>query len=165
VSGALTAEALGFSSEIGAFLAGVSLARSPIHFFLAEGLTTFRDFFLVFFFFALGAGLDLPGAKAVLLPAAITAMVMLVVKPFAFREIFRFGGEPESFANEIGVRLGQGSEFALLIALLAVRNGQITASTSLYIQVTTLFTMLLSSYIVVFYFPTPFGTREDLKQD
>ena len=165
VAGALVAQWLGLSMEIGAFLAGVSLARSPIHFFLAEGLITFRNFFLVFFFFSLGASLDLPGARTVLLPAIITAAVLLLVKPFAFREIFRYGGEPDSFANEIGIRLGQCSEFALLIAVLAVKSEQISAGASLYIQVTTLFTMLLSSYLVVFYYPTPFGTNAALKQD
>ena len=56
---ATLAALLGFSFEIGAFVAGVALARSPLSLFLSERLKPFRDFFLVLFFFVLGAELDL----------------------------------------------------------------------------------------------------------
>ena len=45
---------LGLSNEIGAFIAGVTLASSPIGAFIADSLKPLRDFFLVLFFFALG---------------------------------------------------------------------------------------------------------------
>jgi len=51
---ALLAKHIGLSHEIGAFIAGIALARSPFAFFLSEQLKPFRDFFLVFFFFVLG---------------------------------------------------------------------------------------------------------------
>ena len=50
---------MGLSAEIGAFIAGVVLASSPIALFIAESLKPLRDFFLVLFFFSLGAGFDL----------------------------------------------------------------------------------------------------------
>ena len=49
---------MGLSAEIGAFIAGVVLASSPISMFIAESLKPLRDFFLVLFFFSLGAGFD-----------------------------------------------------------------------------------------------------------
>jgi Kef-type K+ transport system membrane component KefB len=49
---------LGLSFEIGAFMAGVALAASPISRFIAESLKPLRDFFLILFFFSLGAEID-----------------------------------------------------------------------------------------------------------
>ena len=50
---------LGLSHEIGAFVAGVSLASSPIALFITEKLKPLRDFFLIIFFFSLGAGFNI----------------------------------------------------------------------------------------------------------
>ena len=47
------AELASLSLEIGAFIAGVSLATSPIAYYIAENLKPLRDFFLVLFFFSL----------------------------------------------------------------------------------------------------------------
>ena len=50
---------LGFSKEVGAFLAGVSLASTPYRDALGARLVSLRDFLLLFFFIDLGARLDL----------------------------------------------------------------------------------------------------------
>ena len=76
---------LGLSREIGAFIAGVALASSKISLFIAESLKPLRDFFLIIFFFTLGAGLDLVKLVDVLLPAVLLAAVLLAVKPWVFR--------------------------------------------------------------------------------
>jgi Kef-type K+ transport system membrane component KefB len=49
----------GLSAEIGAFVAGITLATSPIAQYIANSLKPLRDFFLILFFFSLGAGIDL----------------------------------------------------------------------------------------------------------
>src|SRR3990167_2833677 len=49
----------GLSGEIGAFIAGVSLAASPVAVYIAESLKPIRDFFLVIFFFSVGANFNL----------------------------------------------------------------------------------------------------------
>ena len=66
---------LGLSHEIGAFIAGVALASSRISLFIAESLKPLRDFFLIIFFFTLGAGLDIKLLADMLLPAAVLAGV------------------------------------------------------------------------------------------
>ena len=71
------AEHLGLSCEVGAFIAGVAIARNPISLFLTEQLKPFRDFFLMFFFFTLGAKLDPSMARVVWLPALIIGAVVL----------------------------------------------------------------------------------------
>ncbi|MEA3277907.1 MAG: cation:proton antiporter, partial [Pseudomonadota bacterium] len=79
------AELLGLSHEIGAFIAGVALASSPIALYIAENLRPLRDFFLVLFFFSIGARFDLAMLDDVLLPAGLMATAALVLKPLVFR--------------------------------------------------------------------------------
>ncbi|MGI9316139.1 MAG: cation:proton antiporter, partial [bacterium] len=52
------AHTAGLSYEIGAFIAGIAIATSPVALHIAESLKPLRDFFLVMFFFGLGAGFD-----------------------------------------------------------------------------------------------------------
>jgi len=159
------AEYLRLSHEIGAFLGGVVLATSPIALFIAESLKPLRDFFLVMFFFSLGVSLDLRVLPDILLPALLLASLVLVVKPYVFRGLLvRFGEKPD-LSLEMGWRLGQVSEFSLLIAVLAQDLKIITATASYLIQVSTLFTFIASSYIIVMYYPTPIAVSDRLRRD
>jgi Kef-type K+ transport system membrane component KefB len=63
--------ALGLSEEIGAFIAGVALASNPISFYIAESLKPLRDFFLVIFFFSIGAGFNFDYFTQVIAPACL----------------------------------------------------------------------------------------------
>lgn len=159
------AHALGLSFEIGAFIAGVALAASPIANFIAESLKPLRDFFVIMFFFSVGASFQLDRLGAVLLPAAVLAAAMLWLKPRVFSRLLRRAGEKPRLAHEIGMRLGQVSEFSLLIAVLALQAGVIDAQASYLIQASTLFTFILSSYLVVRTFPTPIAVNDRLRRD
>ena len=155
----------GLSPETGAFVAGVALASSPVSTFIAETLRPLRDFFLIMFFFALGAGFNLASVPHTIVPAVAIAAVVLILKPTAFRALLSRSGEETALANEIGVRLGQASEFALLIGFLALKLALISEATSDLIQLTTLLTFIVSSYIVVLKFPTPIGVSDKLRRD
>ena len=157
--------AMGLSYEMGAFIAGVALASSPIATFIAESLKPLRDFFLIMFFFALGAGFDLSVLSTVAIPATVLALVMLTQKPLVFRALLEWEGEESRLGREIGVRLGQVSEFSLLIALLAVSGGVIGAQASYLIQATTLLTFICSSYLIMFRYPTPIAVSDSLRRD
>ncbi|VAX38210.1 Inner membrane protein, KefB/KefC family [hydrothermal vent metagenome] len=117
---------MGLFYETGAFFAGVVLARHPISLFISEKLKPLRDFFLVLFFFTLGAKLDLFIMKKIFLPAAILAAVFILVKPWLFKKFFILAGEEDSFSKEAGIRLGQLSEFFLLVAIMALELGHIS---------------------------------------
>jgi len=156
---------MGLSYEMGAFIAGVALATSPIATFIAESLKPLRDFFLIMFFFALGAGFDLSVLATVAVPAIALALVMLTLKPLVFKALLEWEGEQPRLGREIGVRLGQVSEFSLLIALLAVSGGVIGAQASFLIQATTLLTFICSSYLIMFRYPTPIAVSESLRRD
>ena len=156
---------LGLSREMGAFIAGVALASSKIALFIAESLKPLRDFFLIIFFFTLGAALDIRLLADVLVPALLLAALLLAVKPWVFRTLLKRNGEPAPRATEIGVRLGQNSEFALLIAVLALENGVIHNQAAYLLQLTTILTMMVSMYLIVWRYPTPIAVRDELRRN
>jgi Kef-type K+ transport system membrane component KefB len=154
----------GLSREMGAFIAGVALARSRIAMFIAESLKPLRDFFLIIFFFTLGASLDVHQLVGVLLPATILAAILLLVKPLAFDWLLRRRGEEPARAREIGIRLGQNSEFALLIAVLAAETGAVRHQVAYLLELTTVLTMMASMYLIVWRYPTPIAVRDELRR-
>lgn len=157
--------AVGLSQEIGAFIAGVALATSPISLFIGESLKPLRDFFLIIFFFSLGASFNLDMLSIVLVPAALVAALVLVGKPVIFRILLRNAGEASGQSGEVGVRLGQISEFSLLIAVLALDLQIIGERASYLIQVATLLTFIVSSYYIVLRYPTPIALNDKLRRD
>jgi Kef-type K+ transport system membrane component KefB len=159
------AHSIGLSYEIGAFIAGIVVATSPIALFIAESLKPLRDFFLVLFFFALGASLDLGIASSVLLPAAVLALALLALKPVVYRFAIGSVAESPKLAWETGWRLGQMSEFSLLITFLALQSPRISHEAVFMIQLATVITFIGSSTIVVFNFPTPVAASDRLRRD
>lgn len=156
---------LGLSHEIGAFIAGVMFATSPIALFISESLKPLRDFFLVLFFFSLGASFELDMVLEVLLPASLLAGGIMLLKPLVFRGLLGMSGESPQRSWEIGVRLGQVSEFSFLIAVLAMDLGVIGQKTAYLIEVATLLTFIASSYLVVLRYPTPIAVSDRLRRD
>ncbi|MBN1412777.1 MAG: cation:proton antiporter [Spirochaetales bacterium] len=162
---AILSQKLGFTFEVGAFIAGLSLARNPLSLFLSENLKNFRDFFLVFFFFVLGATIDLSLILEILLPAVLLGIIILIIKPLIFKLLFLFNKEQKKFSNETSLRLGQSSEFSLILVILAYKLNIIGRDVSFIIQLTTIISMIVSSYIVILKYPTPLGIKENLKKD
>jgi len=163
--GAAAAKLLGLSYEIGAFIAGISLGASPIALIIAEGLKPVREFFLILFFFSIGAKFNFFITKQIMIPGLILAGILLGIKPLIFSQAFKFAREHASIAKELGVRLGQASEFSLLVAYGAFAAGKIAAETSFLIQLTTILTFIVSTYIVVFKYPTPIALSDKMRQD
>ena len=155
----------GLSAEIGAFIAGVSLATGPVALFVSESLKPLRDFFLVLFFFSLGAKVELDMALPVILPALVLAVVTMLGKPPVFRWLLRRIGESENRSANIGVRLGQMSEFSLLISVVAMQAGVISQHAGYLIQFATLFTFIASSWWIVQKLPTPIALKDELRLD
>ncbi|MDX2345701.1 MAG: cation:proton antiporter [Legionella sp.] len=156
---------LGLSEDIGAFVAGVALASSPISLFIAESLKPLRDFFLVMFFFSVGATFNFGFAAQVLIPACILALLILVLKPLCFYFLFHKSGEKKAVSKEVGMRLGQASEFSLLVASIALSTHLISEVASNLIQATTILTFIVSSYVVVLKYPTPMSFSDKMRKD
>jgi Kef-type K+ transport system membrane component KefB len=156
---------LGLSAEIGAFMAGVAVATSPIAQYIAVSLKPLRDFFLVIFFFAVGAQFNLSTLPTVIMPALVIAAALLLLKPVIYHALLRGVSESHKLAWNLGFRLGQCSEFALLIGMVALERGLLTITGATLIQAATIVTLLASSYLVVFNFPTPIAIKDELRRD
>lgn len=159
------AEKVYLSAEIGAFIAGISIATSPIAHFIALNLRPLRDFFLILFFFSLGAQLNIGLLPDVWLYALIFGVVMLAAKPGIFFLLLRQQSESKKLAWDIGFRLGQISEFSLLITFLATTQALIGDKASVMIQTAAILTFIVSSYIVIFNFPNPIAVSDKLRRD
>lgn len=157
--------AMGLSYEIGAFVAGIAVAASPIARHIAESLRPLRDFFLVMFFFALGAGFDIGAAREMALPALVLAAVMIGAKPVIYRWLFVTQAESTKLAWETGVRLGQMSEFSLLLVFVAVESQVMSDGAASMVQLATIVTFIASSYLVVLRYPTPIALSDRLRRD
>lgn len=156
---------LGLSAEIGAFMAGVAVATSPIAQYIAVSLKPLRDFFLVIFFFSVGAQFDLTALPEVALASLALAGTLLIAKPVIYHGLLRGVSESPKLSWNLGFRLGQCSEFALLIGVVAVNAGALSAQANTLIQAATIVTLLISSYVVVLNFPTPIAIKEELRRD
>lgn len=156
---------VGLSYEIGAFIAGVTLASNRIALYIAEILKPLRDFFLILFFFSIGAIFDLSMAMDVLVPGTILALAILLIKPLIFNKLLRWSNEDPGVSSEVGARLGQASEFSLLIAVLALDMAIISEKAGYLIQVSTLITFIFSSYFIVMRYPTPVAVSDKLRRD
>lgn len=159
------AEHFQLSAEIGAFIAGITLATSPISQFIALNLKPLRDFFLILFFFALGAQLNINLLGELWLPILAVSAMVLIAKPTAFYALLCRKSDRKGLAWDIGFRLGQISEFSLLLAMVATTNGIIGEKMTVLIQSAAIVTFLVSSYVVILAFPNPIAIRERLRRD
>lgn len=162
---AALANYFGLSFEIGAFIGGVTLATSPISLIISEKLKSLREFFLILFFFSIGAQFDVAILKSVWLLTLILGTTLVVVKPFVFRRAFLFSKERENISKELGFRLGQASEFSLIVAYMAYGTAKISKQSSSLIQLTVIFTFIVSTYLVSNMYKTPIGANKENRKD
>ncbi len=160
-----TASMAGLSAEIGAFIGGVSLASSPISQYIAINLKPIRDFFLVLFFFSIGAGFNIQLIGAIWLPTLVMSLMVMLVKPAAFGWLVKPLCRQQGTRWEVGFRLGQTSEFSILLAALALSTGLISESAAMLIQATAIVTFITSSYLVVWFFKSPIAIKDHLRHD
>ena len=132
---------VGMSFEVGAIVAGVSLANSPIAQYITDTLRPLRDFFLILFFFSIGAAVEPMLLVQVAAPALVLGAALLAVKPVTFRVLLTWQGESRDTAREIGVRLGQASEFSILVTGVAAASALVGVEAAHAILAATVVTL------------------------
>ncbi len=158
---AYIADLLNVSFEIGAFIAGVSLANKQIAQMVADTLEPLQDFFLVLFFFYVGTTINPILLWSVAWQVALLAVVCVSIKPVVIRYLLGWLGEDKKTSWEVGFRLGQNSEFGLLIIYVAA--SQMADRAMLTLLGATVLTIVISSYIVVFKFKNPIAVSDQLR--
>lgn len=144
------ADALGFSKEVGAFLAGISLASTPYRDSIAGRLVTLRDFLLLFFFIDLGARVELDSIGASLGPALVLSVFVLVGKPLIVLGLMGAMGYRKRTSFLTALTMPQVSEFSLILAALGVSVGHLDGDTMGLITLAGIVTIALSTYLIVY---------------
>ncbi len=142
-------EMLGFSKEVGAFLAGISLASNDYRDAIGSRLGGLRDFLLLFFFIDLGARLDWSVVGSQLGVAAIFSLFVLLIKPIILLVIMGLMGYRRRTSFMDGLTVAQISEFSLIVAALGLSLGHITAETMGLITLVGVVTIFVSSYMIL----------------
>lgn len=143
-------ELLGFSKEVGAFLAGISLASTGFRDAIGARLTTLRDFLLLFFFIDLGARLDWSTVGDQVLPALLLSIFVLIGNPLIVLAIMGFMGYRRRTGFLAGLTVAQISEFSLIVAALGLSIGHISEETMGLITLVGVATIFASTYLILY---------------
>jgi Kef-type K+ transport system membrane component KefB/Trk K+ transport system NAD-binding subunit len=143
-------EALGFSAEVGAFLAGVALASTNYREAISSRLVSVRDFLLLFFFIDLGARLELSTLDGQLFRSAVFSLFVLVGNPLIVMIIMGIMGYRRRTGFLAGLTVAQISEFSLILASLGLGLGHIDKATVGLITLVGIVTIGISTYMILF---------------
>ncbi len=144
---------LGFTKEVGAFLAGITLAATPYRAIIAARLVSLRDFMLLFFFIALGVTIDVAHLGTEIGPAILLSIFVLIAKPLMVMSFLGVMGYRKHTSALSGLALGQISEFSLILATIGLGLGQIDETTVGLIALVGLITIGVSTYIIMYAHP------------
>lgn len=150
VVGAMVGDALGFSKEVGAFLAGVSIASTPYREQVASRLVSLRDFLLLFFFIELGATLNLGTLGAQLGASALLSLFVLIGNPLIVMAIMGYMGYRKRTGFLAGLTVAQISEFSLILAAMGLALGHLQQETVGLITLVGLITISVSTYMILY---------------
>ncbi len=135
---------VGFSVELGGFLAGLALAQSSQHLQISSRVKPLRDFFLTLFFVSLGASVTLGQWSTIWISVLVLSGFVLIVKPLIIMLILKVLGYSHRVSFMSAVSLSQVSEFSLLLA--ALTNSHLLALMAMI----GIITMVASNYLVIF---------------
>ena len=141
------ASLLGFSVEIGAFLAGLTLSILPAHFEISNKVRPLRDFFLTIFFISLGAAITLVSLEDNILPIIIFSALVLICIPAIIFFTLTVMGYTTRTSFMIGVTAGQISEFSLILIALGIKMGHLELEIISMIAIVAVITIGFSTFI------------------
>ncbi len=147
---AATVYRLGFSIEIGGFLAGLALANSSENFEIASRIRPLRDFFILIFFVILGSSLVFSNFHGLLLPILGFSLFVLIGDPLIVLILMSMLGYRRRISFLTGVTMAQISEFSLVLAALAFKVGYVSEKAVAVITATGVITIIFSSYLVIY---------------
>jgi Kef-type K+ transport system membrane component KefB len=138
---------LGLGFEVGAFLAGVSIASTPYREAVGARLVSIRDFLLLFFFIDLGSRIDLGDLAGQLWIALLLSAFVLVAKPLIVMGLLGALRYRKRVSLETGLALAQISEFSLILGALGLEVGHLDEDTTSLLTAVALLTIAVSVYV------------------
>ncbi|WP_127347027.1 cation:proton antiporter [Pseudidiomarina mangrovi] len=147
---AASGEYFGFSKEVGAFLAGFSLASTQYREAIGARLASLRDFLLLFFFIELGAKLDLSTLGDALLPASLFSLFVLLGNPLIVMAIMGYMGYRKRTSFMAGLTVAQISEFSIIFVAMGISLGHIPEQALGLVTLVGLVTIAMSTYMILY---------------
>ncbi len=141
---------IGFSLEIGGFLAGIALANSAVHYQIGARIQSLRDFFIIIFFIVLGSHFTIGNIQNLIVPGIILSLFVLILKPFLIFMLLTMLGYKSRTAFFTGAVLSQISEFSLILAALGFKLGYLGEQEIGLITLVAIITIALSSYTILY---------------
>lgn len=141
---------IGFSIEIGGFLAGLALANSSEHFQISSRIRSLRDFFILIFFVILGSLFIFSDFSGLALPIIAFSLFVLIGNPLIVLIIMGVMGYRKRTGFMCGVTVAQISEFSLILAALGLKLGHLNESVVALITAVGVITILLSTYLILY---------------
>lgn len=138
----------GFSMEIGAVIAGISLGASTYQREIASRVRPLRDFFLVLFFIVLGSELRLTDMGGALVPGILLSLFVLVFDPIILYMVMRMQRYTRRTAFLAGITSAQISEFGFILAFKGREVGYLQGNELEILTIVALITIVISSYLI-----------------
>ncbi|MEX2447046.1 MAG: cation:proton antiporter [Dehalococcoidia bacterium] len=126
---AYTGSVFGLSPALGAFLAGMLVARSDLAHHVLGEITPLRDMFAALFFIGVGMLVDPTLLLDEFWMVAVTVLMIVAFKSVVAGGITLIAGYRAKTAVLTGVILGQSAEFSFLIARVGADAGVLTETT------------------------------------
>lgn len=140
--------AVGFSIEVGALFAGVSLAHLPYARQIGARLKPLRDFFVILFFITLGQSLQLHNLGSAVLPALILSCIVIIIKPLVVMATLGVLRYTKRTSFMTGINLSQISEFSMILVVLAYSSHLIGGHVAAVITLVAIITITASTYLM-----------------
>lgn len=140
---------LGFTFEVGGFLAGIALSNINENTQIAARTRPLRDFFLTIFFLSLGTKLIVGGIGSVLAPAIIFSIFVLIGNPLIVLILMGILGHRKRTSFLASVTVAQISEFSLVIVAMGATLGHLTQSDVAVVILVGVITMTASTYLIL----------------
>ncbi len=150
VTFAAVTDLLGFSIEVGAFLAGFAIASTRYRESIAASLSGLRDFLLLFFFIVLGSELDFSTIGDQVPAAIVFSLFVLIGNPLIVLIIMGAMGYPSRVGFLAGLAVAQISEFSLILIALGRDLGQVDDSIVGLVTLVGLITITGSTYMILY---------------
>jgi Kef-type K+ transport system membrane component KefB len=141
---------LGFSIEIGALIAGVTLSLTPFAYEIGARLKPLRDFFIVLFFVLLGSQMVLDNVGQILVPAILLSLFVLIGNPVIVIILMNLLGHKRRTSFMAGLTVAQISEFSLILAALGFSVGHLSAEALSLVTLVGLITIAGSTYFILY---------------
>jgi len=140
----------GFSLEIGALAAGVALSVSPFSQEIGSRMKPLRDFFILLFFVTLGSQLILADVGAVLAPAIILSLFVLIGNPIIVVILMNLLGYKSRTGFMAGLTVAQISEFSFILMALGLTFGHVSKEVVSLITLVGVITIAGSTYLILY---------------